>query len=217
MAADARFWDDIAEKYAAKPVENVPAYHRKLEITKARLRRDQTLLDVGCGTGSLALELAPHVEHVHAVDISGEMIRIARQRADAANARNVTFHQTSLAALPPFEPGAFDGVCAYNILHLVDDRAGKLKALYELLAPGGFLISSTVCLGDSYKPYGLILTVMRWLGRAPKVHIVRGEALMAEMREAGFVDVAAHEVDAAEITSFVVARKPLEVESIREA
>ncbi len=39
------------------------------------------MLDVGCGTGSLALILAPFASHVHGLDVSGEMIRIARAKA----------------------------------------------------------------------------------------------------------------------------------------
>ena len=106
MTVDAKWWDGIADEYAAKPIDNVPAYERKLEITRARLAPEQTVLDIGCGTGSLALELAPHVEHVHAMDISAEMLRHGRRKAAAAGADNVTFHHGTLDGPTPFEPAS---------------------------------------------------------------------------------------------------------------
>jgi arsenite methyltransferase len=59
---DARFWNGIAEKYAAQPVANVPAFERKKAITREHLRPDSSVLELGCGTGTLALETArrPH-------------------------------------------------------------------------------------------------------------------------------------------------------------
>ena len=208
MTADAEFWDEIAEKYAAKPVENVPAFERKKEITKALLSREQTILEVGCGTGTLALELAPHVAHIHAVDISGEMLGIARRKADAAGVENVTFHQGTLDEPTPFEAEQFDGACAYSILHLVDDRIGTLQTIFEMLKPGGFFISSTVCLGGSLVPYWAILPVMKWFGKAPPVHIIGRDQMEREIREAGFVNVEQREVGAGTETAFIVAQKP---------
>lgn len=206
--ADAKFWDDLAEEYAAKPVDNVPAYERKLEITKALLEPDQRVFDLGCGTGSLALELAPHVAEVHSMDISKEMLRIARGKSQAAGVTNVTFHQGTLDGPTGFEPQSFGGVCAYNILHLVEDCRGTLETLYEMLEPGGFFVSSTVCLGNSYLPYRWLLTVMRWVGKAPNVYILRQSDLGEEMRGVGFEAVTAKEVGASKTTAFIVARKP---------
>jgi arsenite methyltransferase len=59
MTMDAKFWDGIAEKYAAKPVENLAAFERKKAITREHLHPGCTVLELGCGTGSLALSMAP--------------------------------------------------------------------------------------------------------------------------------------------------------------
>ena len=69
-ADDARFWDSIAEKYAAQPVEDQAAFDRKIAITKEHMEPTDVVLDIGCGTGSLALILAPHAAHVHGLDLS---------------------------------------------------------------------------------------------------------------------------------------------------
>ena len=202
------FWNNIAERYAQKPVANPDAYQAKLKATKARLRPQDTVLDIGCGTGSLALELAPHVSEVHSVDISSEMIRIANQKAAAAGVDNVTFHAATVAELPPFGPERFDVVCAFNILHLVKDLPGALARLYALLKPGGHFISTTPCLGEGFVPYKPIITVMRWLGKAQAVEVFPVARLEAEMGKAGFVELERPTVSSDKTTAFVLARKP---------
>ena len=157
----AQFWDNLAEKYAAKPVANQEAYERKLDETKSRLTPEDTVLDIGCGTGSLALELAPCVSHVHSVDVSSEMLRIAKGKAEKQGVDNVTFHNRNVDDLSVFDRDSFDMVCAYNIVHLADDAPALLQAVYELLKPGGYFVSTTPCLKDGWMPYGLIIGVMR--------------------------------------------------------
>ena len=181
-------------------------YRRKLASTKARQAREQALLDVGCGTGSLALELASYVAHAHAMDVSTEMLRVAEGKAEYQGVRKTTCHIGTLDQPPPFPLGSFDGG-AYDILHLVGHRQQVLQQLFEQLKSGGYFISSTVCLGDSCVPYRPMLAVMRWLGKAPRVHIVSRGQLVREMAEVGFVEIAGHEVGASATTAFVVAAK----------
>ncbi|NUP07494.1 MAG: class I SAM-dependent methyltransferase [Polyangiaceae bacterium] len=209
MRPDAKFWDGIAEKYAASPVKDAPAFERKKAITREHLRADSTILEIGCGTGSLALDLSRFAGQVHALDISAEMIRIANRKKDAAGVTNVTFHHGTLDGEVPFEPGQMDGVWAYSILHLVSDRKRTLRRAFELLKPGGSFISSNVCLGDSWVPYGAIITVMRWFGKAPVAYTYDRRTIMREMGEAGFVEVEEKDVGTDTMIAFVVARKPV--------
>ena len=57
-----RFWDRIADRYAAKPVPDQAVYERKLQITRTLLHPQAEVLELGCGTGSTALALAPCAE-----------------------------------------------------------------------------------------------------------------------------------------------------------
>ena len=136
MSNDAAFWNGLAEKYSRQAVADPEAFERKIALTKARMKPSDVVLDIGCGTGSLALRLAPSAAHVHGLDFSSEMIRIANGKAAAQNVRNVTFHVRRFEDGVPFEPGSLDGICAYSLLHLVADRASALKRIYELLTPG---------------------------------------------------------------------------------
>ncbi|MGK4007980.1 methyltransferase domain-containing protein [Sorangium sp. So ce1036] len=208
MSANAKFWDNVAEKYAAMPVKNVTAFERKKAITREHLRPSSMVLEIGCGTGSLALAMSPFAGHIHAMDVSAEMLRIADQKKQAQGVTNVTFLQGTLDGPAPYEPEHFDSAWAYSILHLVPDRRRTLKTIFDLLKPGGSFIASNVCLGDTWVPYGAIITVLRWFGRAPAVHIYDRETILREMREAGFVEIEEREIGAGGMVAFVVAKKP---------
>lgn len=208
MTVDAKFWNDIAEKYAARPVADVAAFERKKAITRELLRSDSHVLEIGCGTGSLALEMARFVSHIDALDISEEMIRIARGKQEASRVTNVTFRLGTLDGAGLDHHAQFDSVWAYSVLHLVPDRQETLRRIFDLLRPGGSFISSNVCLGDDWVPYAPMLAVMRWFGKAPLVRIYGRETIFGELREAGFVDVEERDVGAGRTVAFVVARKP---------
>jgi arsenite methyltransferase len=206
--ADAQFWDRLADKYAAQPVKDVAAFDRKKAITRERLSPGANVVEIGCGTGSLALEMSRHAGHIHAIDVSAEMIGIAERKKAAQGVANVTFHTGTLDATRPRLPTGVDAVWAYSILHLVDDRASTLAAAFELLRPGGSFISSNVCLGGTWVPYRPMIAVMRWLGKAPRVHCYSRTAILRELAAAGFVDVEEKDVGAEAVVAFVVARKP---------
>lgn len=206
---DPRFWDGIAERYAAKPVGLPEAFERKIEITRALIRSGDHVIDIGCGTGTLALRLANAAREVHGLDLSSQMIAIARRKAKAAGAGNVRFHIGPFDDDVPFERGTVDGLCAYSFLHLVEDHRAALAQMFRLVRPGGFFVSSTPCLGESWMPTGAIITVMRWLGKAPPVvALLSKRKLLDDIAAVGFVNIEQPDVGARPRTAFVVARKP---------
>ena len=187
MHADAAFWNKLAEFYAAKPVDDPAAFDRKVAITRERIRPGDTVLNVGCGTGSLSLRLADTGATLHGVDISSEMVRIARAKVAAAGVDNIQFHVSRFEDFDAFGPASVDVLMAYSLVHLVDDIPGTLRQMHDLVRPGGVFISSTVVLGDGWMPYRPLLRVMYWLGRAPRVvQVVRRQDLLNAMAAAGF-------------------------------
>jgi ubiquinone/menaquinone biosynthesis C-methylase UbiE len=206
--ADLEFWNGIAERYARKPVTNPQAFDRKIEVTASLIGKHSAVLDIGCGTGSLALRLAPHAAVVHGLDASSRMIDIARQKAAAQQVRNVEFHVGAFdAGLRHFADASLDLVCAYSLLHLMADRPAALRQMHRLLRPGGFFVSSTPCLGWTWPLLKPVLRTMRWLGKAPYVEGFNKTRLADEIRNAGFVDLRQPDVGAKRSIAFIVARR----------
>lgn len=193
----AEFWDRVAPGYSRQPVSDPDSYARKLAATQALMRPDMTVLELGCGTGSTALAHAPHVARVDATDLSGEMISIAREKAEAEGVENVRFWQSSVedlamqnsagTGIPAMaDDNGYDMVLALNLLHLVPDRAAALATIHRLLKPGGIFVSSTVCLADRMWFLRPVIPVMQWLGKAPYVSFVAEHEVLREMAQAGF-------------------------------
>lgn len=187
--ADPRFWDRIAERYAARPIADQARYERKLALTQQYLRPDSRVLELGCGTGGTALRHAPHAGGVLATDISPGMIAIARQRlAEAGDPGNVEFRVSGVFELAEPE-GGFDMVLALSLLHLVSDRAALLGRVHALLKPGGLLVSSTICLTGAWQLLRPLFTLGARAGRLPPIQLLSEARHERELREQGFTVV----------------------------
>lgn len=205
--SDTAFWDRIAEKYSRDKISDMESYERKLAETRALLTPDARVLEIGCGTGTTALHHAPHAGQILATDLSGEMIRIAREKARAAGVENVEFRVADADGLE-VEPAGFDMVMAHSILHLVPDLDATIALAFDALKPGGVFVTSTACLGGArWLPIRAILPVMRLLGKAPPVTAFTTDHLMARMRSAGFT-IERHWQPKPMAALFVIARKP---------
>lgn len=100
--------------------------------------RGARVLDVGCGDGELALELARRGAEVAAIDASEAMIDAAR--AAAARARLDVDFRVATAEQMPFPPVHFDVVVAVTILCFIDDARPVFDQIARILRPGGRLV-----------------------------------------------------------------------------
>lgn len=208
MIASDSFWDKAADKYARKSVGDEAAYAKTLERTVQHLSPDQHALEIGCGTGTTALKLAPHVAHITGIDISERMIEIARNKASDQGIQNVTFahspHDTFIA-----QQGtqSFDVVMAFNVLHLLDDPAKTVRSLRMLLKSDGLFISKTPCLGEMTKLLRPLVWCMQKLGKAPLVHYINYVTLDDMIRDAGFDIIASGIYPAKTRSRLIIAKR----------
>lgn len=175
----------MAKGYSKQPIADEAAYQKKLEVTRAYFRPEMEVLEIGCGTGSTALVHAPHVKHIHAIDISPKMIEIARGKAEADPISNVTFECSTLEAYRAPE-GSLDMVLALSILHLVENRKEVVARIHAMLKPGGLFVSNTVCLGDGMKYVGWFAPIGRFLGFMPYLEVFTAQNLHDEFIDCGF-------------------------------
>jgi ubiquinone/menaquinone biosynthesis C-methylase UbiE len=206
MAASVTFWDRFAERYAKRSVSDPEAYAATLEQTRAYLQADHRVLELGCGTGTTALRLAPHVAAMRATDASPAMIAIARGKGAAEKAQNVVFDVADVAR-GPWPDAPYDAVLAFNLLHLLPDAAAACRTVHRLLKPGGVFVSKTVCLAGHAHLLRLALPVLRLAGYAPYVRVVRVSDVDRTIIEAGFEIVEVDLQPAKPPRRFVVARR----------
>ena len=205
-----QFWDKVAAKYARTPIKNLESYTYTLERTRTYLGADDKVLEIGAGTGSTALELAPSVGHITATDISPRMTELAQDKARAAGIANAEF--VAAEAMVPGLDGPYDAVLAHNLLHLVEDLPGVLARIHEVTRPGGVFISKTFCKPTGFGPplfwvMRLALPVMQHFGKAPFVAMLTIRELEEVIIDAGFSIVETGNYPKGEIRRYIVARK----------
>ncbi len=199
----ARFWDKIATRYAARPVGDEAAYAATLDRVRAHLPANARVLELGCGTGTTALKLAPYVREITATDVSPAMIEIARGKG--AGVENARF-EVGPARLEATE--AYDAILAFNLLHLLDDIDASLRDIHNALKPGGVFISKTPCLGGWKGVLRPVLWVMQKIGKAPApVHFLKTEPLGARIAGQGFEIIETGDYPKSVPSRLIVARK----------
>jgi ubiquinone/menaquinone biosynthesis C-methylase UbiE len=105
----------------------------------------ENALEIGCGTGAFARLLAKRCKHVVALDLSSDMIRVARSRSSQFN--NLEF-QLADAMQWDFPQSHFDFVCSIATLHHLEQRELLLK-IKQTVKPGGVLVVLDLVQSDS--------------------------------------------------------------------
>jgi ArsR family transcriptional regulator len=133
FSRNAASWDEIRSLHV--PDRSVEA--ALLELVGKR--PFQSMLDLGTGTGRLLEILAPLYRRGVGIDMSREMLAVARANLDRAGVTNAQVRQGDIFA-PPVERDAYDLVTIHQVLHYLDDPARAIAEAARLLRPSGRLI-----------------------------------------------------------------------------
>jgi len=126
--------ESVLRSHSWRTAENSAAY------LLGALESGQRLLDVGCGPGTITIDLASHVApgSVVGIDATGEVIAAAEQTRRTAGTGNVTFATGDVYALG-FADASFDVVHAHQVLQHLRDPVAALGEMRRVLRPAGVL------------------------------------------------------------------------------
>ncbi|TPV52497.1 class I SAM-dependent methyltransferase [Pseudarthrobacter phenanthrenivorans] len=143
MTDDVReYWDAQAESFDEEADHGLadPVVRQAWEALLLPLipRPGSAVADLGCGTGTLSLLLGGAGHRVQGVDLSGNMVDIAR--AKAARAGIAAEFVVGDASLPPLPPASFDVVLGRHVLWALPDPDAAVEHWVRLLRPAGSMI-----------------------------------------------------------------------------
>jgi SAM-dependent methyltransferase len=192
---DAYYFVDNEQPYRAPDVERFFAEGERalddlLQATGSALSPGDVAVDVGCGLGRITRALAGRVAHVHAIDVSAEML--ARARELNAGLANVTWHHGDGTTLQPIGDRAATAVVSHVVFQHLPDPAityGYVRDMGRVLAPGGwaaFQVSNDPGVhAGRHRPPSRLAVLLRRAPKGQRDPAWRGSAVdLGELAEA---------------------------------
>jgi ubiquinone/menaquinone biosynthesis C-methylase UbiE len=138
---------------------------RAYDRIASQVEPGERVLDVGCGTGALAIRAARRGAIVKGIDVNPEMLAIAREKARQEHLEEkIELEEKGVAELDAEKPEAFDkvtsGLCFSELSR--DELAYTLDQVARILKPGGLLL-----VADEIRPGNLAARAVHSLARAP--------------------------------------------------
>ncbi|PMR61756.1 SAM-dependent methyltransferase [Verrucosispora sp. ts21] len=126
--------ESVLRSHRWRTAENSAAY------LLPHLAPGTSVLDVGCGPGTITVDLAARVApgRVTAVEITDDALQLARTEADARGQGNIDFAVADVHALD-LPDGTFDVVHAHQVLQHVADPVQALREMRRVCRPGGIV------------------------------------------------------------------------------
>ncbi len=134
-----KFWNRLAKFYNIIIDKDKEAYKRYLSLIRNQLRNDMTVLEIGTGTGVIALKITDFCKNVVAIDYSSAMIDEALKGQIAINLQFMVEDGANLS----LNDNSFDVVIIANTLHILPNPLDVLESIHRVLKPDGLLIAPT--------------------------------------------------------------------------
>jgi SAM-dependent methyltransferase len=180
----------VLRSHTWRTVDNSAAY------LAAHLVAGSTVLDVGCGPGTITVEMAQRVGpngHVTGIDRSAEVLARATEEATAAGVTNVSFASDDVYALD-HPDDSFDVVHAHQVLQHLTDPVAALREMRRVVRPGGVVgVRDADYAAMAWAPRHPLLD--RWLELYHQVterndaEADAGRFLLGWAQQAGFTDI----------------------------
>lgn len=206
MNKSEKFWDKIAVRYSQSHIKDMDGYNKTLDHARKYLQKGMSVLEIGCGSGSTALNLADSGADITATDISSNMIAIANGKAKEQKIENVEFKQATLFDQSN-KQGSYDAILAFNVIHLLGNIRLVMKRVSELLKPDGILISKTLCLKENSVVWPIIGSIVSSAMGAGQVNCLTAADLKESIIEEGFEIIDSFAQMPKPVRIFIVARK----------
>jgi demethylmenaquinone methyltransferase/2-methoxy-6-polyprenyl-1,4-benzoquinol methylase len=149
---------------------HLDTYWRKKAVAAALRGGERLVLDLGTGTGDLALAAAHAIGggRIVGLDFSFEMLRLAMQKKGKDRDGGKIFYTLGSALAPPLGDQSFDAAMTAFVLRNVTDLPLFFSQAYRLLKPGGRLVSLDMFPPSGF-PFSLLYSVyfhrlMPWVG-----------------------------------------------------
>ena len=180
-----KFWSKNASKYDQSIIEKYwKIYPSLLDKISSDYGTGGTVLEVATGTGLVALKIASTADQVHAIDISPQMIDVAKKKAEETGIDNVAFSVEDAYALP-FGDSMFDMVICNNALHNMKQPGDALSEIKRVLRPDGRFIAIIAGVGESLK-FKIALTISTLIGQLPVFHKLNLDEFANFIDKSGF-------------------------------
>ncbi len=176
-------WDRIRS-------ETVPDELEAALTLRADPAPDDSALDVGTGTGIVAVHVAPHVRRVIGIDKSLPMLKVANERAARSGSGNVLMEFGDLLRLP-IDHASIDVAFCSLVLRFMHRPEDAVRSMSATLRPGGRLVVCDVQRPPQGQGTGVGREQLRaWLGNAglERIHVDR----VGQSRDPGFLVAVAH-------------------------
>jgi len=137
----------------------------KRRIVDQHVTPGARILDIGCGTGTLAVLAAQQGAEVTGLNVSSGMLAVARRKVGAAGlAEKVDFHEMGVAGMERFPDASFNLVAATLVFSELsrDEQICALGQAHRILRPGGRLV-----LADEVRPERLWMQLLHAAVRMP--------------------------------------------------